>query len=44
VRGEQFQRIHNAGSAGVSESRSLHVDVASPGRSGNFARLDGGNF
>src|SRR6202022_3803718 len=30
MRSEQFQRIYDAGRAGVSESRGLHFDMTSP--------------
>jgi hypothetical protein len=44
MRGEQFQRIYNAGCAGISESRGFHFDVTSRPDIGIFSRLDGGDF
>jgi hypothetical protein len=44
MRGQQLQRIHDAGGAGVGESRSLHFDVASPADLGILFGLDGHSF
>ena len=45
MRGQQFQRISDAGCAGVSESRGFHFETTSPARISTFSfGLDGDNF
>ena len=44
VRGEQFQRVHNAGCACVAESRGFHGRDLPAGFQRIFCELDGGDY